>query len=257
MIKQRPALYCLTIIDTKDTAIGNSCVKDKDRVTSFCEKLAEFIDLTYTPIAVENNNYTVNGLINAINTIDADKNDFVICIYSGHGFSYRDDEANTYPQLALWEGDAETISALRENSINMEAVFKLIVAKGARLNIVFSDCCNTFVALPRFDNDLPFPPWPTTWNHHLATQLFIETKGSYLISAASKGQFAASNNKEGGFFTFSFFRAIEMAIVFGSFALSWPFIINDADRWAKQRSMQSICDTETCNQDVVFKAVEV
>jgi hypothetical protein len=249
-------LYCVTVIDATDTSIGNSCLKDKERVTNFCTKLSEFIDLTYTPIEVEKDNYTIDGLKNAIEIIDADKNDVVMFIYSGHGFSYREDEANLYPQLALWEGDAETIAALRENSINMEEVFNLIVAKGARLNIVFSDCCNTFVELPRFDNKLPFAPWPTTWNHRLAKELFINAKGSYLISAASKGQFAASNNQEGGFFTFSLFRAIELAIVVGSFASSWSLIIKDADRWAKQRSLEAICDTEVCNQDIVYSALE-
>jgi hypothetical protein len=256
MLKSRPSLFCVTVIDATDTSIGNSCLKDKERVTNFCKKLSDFIDLSYTPIEIEKDNYTINGLKNAIDAIDAASNDVVIFIYSGHGFSYRDDDANAFPQLALWEGDAPTIEALRTNSINLEEVFNLIVAKGARLNIVFSDCCNTFVELPRFDNNLPFPPWPTTWNHRLATELFIDTKGSYLISAASKGQFAASNNKEGGFFTFSFFRAIELAIVLGSFASSWSLIIKDADRWAKQRSMEAICDTEVCNQDVLCKVLE-
>jgi hypothetical protein len=257
MSKLIPSLYCVTVIDSKDISVGNSCLIDKANITSFAKKLSDFLNFTFVPISVENKNYSVQGLRRAISSIDADNNDVVLFIYSGHGFSYREDDIHPYPQLALWEGDAETIAALRENSINMEEVFNLVVAKGARLNIVFSDCCNTFVELPRYEDNKVSPvARPISWNQQLATQLFIEAKGSYLISAASKGQFAACNTREGGYFTSSFLKEIQSAIIIGNTAPGWQTIITTTANLAKQRSSNSMCGDSLCNQDAIFKAVE-
>jgi hypothetical protein len=174
MTSFQPSLFCITVIDTKDNAIGNTCRIDKSRVTSFAKSLTGFLNFSYLPVTIENKNYTVSGLTRAINNIDAESNDIILFIYPGHGFSYRENDVNTYPQLALWKDDAGTIAALRENSINMNEVFNLITSKGARLNIVISGCFNTFVELPRYDDNKVEPvARPVSWNYQLATQLLV------------------------------------------------------------------------------------
>jgi hypothetical protein len=72
-----------------------------------------------------------------------------------------------------------------------------------------------------------------------------------LISTASKGQFAACNKSEGGYFTPSFFKEIQSVIIIGNSAPSWQTIITNTASLAKQRSSKSIFGESTCNQDAI------
>jgi len=254
MPESKPSLYCIIAINTMDPAIGQTCLLDKNRITAFFKRLTDFIHLPYKEILIGNENFTVEGVRKAIQNIDPGSNDIVVFAYSGHGFRFQQEESSLFPQLAFFTGEGPSRKVIRENTINIEEIFNLVRAKGARLNIVVGDCCNNELSMERFEvSELNLHEWPTEWNHTNCSTLFEKGKGSYLVTAASKGQLAACNKKEGGFFTFSLFQFIETAFQDGN--LDWGGIIKRAAEFASEKSKRTICGDKPCRQDAVSRMV--
>jgi hypothetical protein len=84
-------------------------------------------------------------------------------------------------------------------------------------------------------------------------KLFEKDKGAYLAAAASKGQVAACNKIEGGFFTFSFFQFLESAFEAGNTGLGG--IIDRAAEFASLRSGRAICGDKPCMQNALSRIV--
>jgi Caspase domain len=249
----KPTLYCIVAINVADISIGPACTVDRNRITGFFKKLTDFIELPYKEIQIDNKDFTVDGVKTAIKSIDPASNDIVVFAYSGHGFRFNN-ETGLFPQLGLFTNKGLTQEIIRENTINLEEIFNLVRAKGARLNIVPGDCCNNELSMQHFEVTLlNLQSWPTEWQRKHCSQLFEKGKGSYLAAAASKGQLAACNKVEGGFFTFSFFQFLESAFEAGNTGLDG--IINRAAEFASVRSGRAICGDKPCMQNAIFRTV--
>ncbi len=237
----------------EDTSIGPACIVDRNRITGFFKKLTDFLELPYKEIHIDNNNFTADGVRAAIKSISPASNDMVVFAYSGHGFRFKND-TGLFPQLGLFSNEGLTQEIIRENTINLEEIFNLLRAKGARLNIVLGDCCNNELSMQRFEvTELDLQSWPTKWNRENCARLIEKEKGSYLAAAASKGQLAACNKREGGYFTFSFFQFLETAFESGS--VDWGGIINKAGEFASFKSERAICGDKPCMQDAISRVV--
>jgi hypothetical protein len=253
MPASKPTLYCIVAINVLDTSIGPACIVDQNRITGFFKKLTDFIELPYKEIQIDNKNFTVDGVKAVIKSINPGSNDIVVFAYSGHGFRFRND-TGMFPQLGLFTNEGLTEEIIRENTINLEEIFNLVRAKGARLNIVLGDCCNNELSMQRFEvTELNLHSWPTEWKRKNCSQLFEKEQGSYLAAAASKGQLAACNKVEGGFFTFSFFQFLESAFEAGNTGLGG--IIDRAAEFASLRSGRAICGDKPCMQNALSRIV--
>ncbi len=250
----KPTLYCIIAINILDKSIGDTCLRDQNRITAFFEKLTHFIKLPYKEIIISNENFSVEGVKNTIKNINPGSNDIVVFAYSGHGFRFKNNESSLFPQMAFFTNEGVTRQIIRENTMNIEEVFNGVRAKGARLNIVFGDCCNNELEMERFEvSELDLHSWPTEWKTAHCSMLFEKHKGSYLIAAASKGQLAACNKTEGGYFTFSFFQFIEKAFEGGN--LDWQAIIERAGEFATLKTRRALCGDKPCKQDAISRMV--
>ncbi len=250
----KPTLYCIIAINGLDKSIGETCIVDQNRITGFFKKLTDFIKLPYKEILITNENFNVETVRNSIKNINPASNDIVVFAYSGHGFRFQNEESGLFPQLGFFSNEGLTREIIREETINIEEIFNLVMAKGTRLNLVFSDCCNNELEMQRFEvSQLNLHSWPTEWQSENCSQLFEKARGSYLVAAASKGQLAACNKEEGGFFTFSLFQFIETAFEGGN--LDWGAIIKRAGEFAAQKSKRTLCGDKPCMQDTVSRMV--
>lgn len=251
----KPTLHCIVAVNIHDKSIGDTCLIDKNRITSFYKRLTDFIQIPYNEIIIDNQNFSVEGVKNTIKKLQPDKNDVVVFAYSGHGFRFKNEESILFPQLALFTNERPDFNLIRENTINIEEIFNLIRAKGARLNLVFGDCCNNELKLERFKvEELNLHSWPIEWNKKSCIQLFENAKGSYLVAAAAKDQLAICNPVEGGFFTFSIYQFIETA--FETFdQLDWQAIIKRAAEFTAEKSKRALCGKERCKQNAISRMV--
>jgi hypothetical protein len=256
--KLRPTLYCITVINVTDNKINNTTVLDRDRVTHFGKKIAAFINLKYVPINLEGKNFAVKDLRETINNINPGKNDIILFTYSGHGFSFNNSPDNLFPQISLLNTAALDTHSIRVNSINIEEVYNLVKSKGSGLNLVISDCCNNEIGIPRIEDPIStLRPWPIPWNRRRAVNFFMNEKGSFLMTAAKKGQLAAGTSRLGGFFTFTFFQKLEefLRIDFNleNKKRTWNDFLPGVKSLAKSISSTISCGKGPCNQDMIFK----
>lgn len=251
---KKPTLYCIMAANLADSSIGESCKVDVYNTTTFFSSAATFLRLPYKQININDKNFTLAGVKKAIQSIKADKNDIIVFAYSGHGFSFQNDERYQFPQMALWKGDAPTRAFIRKNTINMEEVYHLVKAKKARLNFVYSDCCNSFVNFSRYeDSTVLLEGVGIDWKKANAEKLFIEATGSYIVSATQKGQMAAGNSSLGGFFTHSLLAELKSSVV--AYPLkdcNWDYILNKSGERSAQLAQRFICEGEPCSQRMIY-----
>jgi hypothetical protein len=194
----------------------------------------------------------------AIKNLRPGKDDIVVFFYSGHGFRWKGDAGYPFPQMGLYYGKPPSWDHMAAFSINLEDVYRDIRAKGARLNLVMSDCCNTVVNRRRSeikDTLLPqFAPGYYDINKRTAMSLLLQSRSSLLISAAEKGQAANCSNSYNGFFTTSIINAIRMGLKASGTAPRWPDIVRKAGvetselalKYSEQQNIiYRVCNTNT------------
>jgi hypothetical protein len=145
--------------------------------------------------------------------------------------------------------------------MNIENIFKEIKAKGARLNLVFSDCCNN---IPGESNLISGASASTRnssigWDLQNCKLLFMrEQPISLLMTAAQKGELSAGNVSDGGIFTFNFRQSIENRLRLFATDVSWNNLITAAQTQTTTRANRSNCADEgqpqkRCVQHPVYK----
>ena len=265
----KPVLYLISVVNTDDKDISETCIEDGKRVTSYFKRVANFLSLPITVKIIKGNDFTVNAVTAAIKNIHPGKDDIVVFHYSGHGFSYKDDEKYPFPQMALYYGTPPTWPYMKASSINMGEIFAAIKAKGARLNMVMSDCCNT--AIKKRRSEIPdtvlaqIPPGYYDMNKRTAIALFLRARTSMLISAAKQGQLAIGSRTYSGFFTTSIIESIRMGLKKTRPDPQWMDIIKGAEsrtldlaiKYEKEQNIiYKVCDSKVntpCIQHLGYK----
>ena len=216
------------------------------------------MNIHFRKTILRDNDFNVKTITKTIQVLTPGNNDIVVFTYSGHGFSYIEDEQNKFPQLALWHGESPKKDFIRVNTINLEEIYKMILTKKARLSIVTGDCCNSYIEMRRQHTEptLPgvFGPRDKNWNHKAVSQLFLETRQSYLMAAAQKGEVAASHRWYGGFFTFQFLETInEKLLDRQPRKPGWDDIIGKIGKEAYDLSQRYPCREAVCGQHLISK----
>ncbi len=98
------------------------------------------MQIQFVPKMIFGKEFSKINVDNAINAISPGPADIVVFYYSGHGFSNIKDKYS-FPYLDLRDKSFQTYGGAY--TLNIEDIYNRIRAKGARLNLVFSDCCNS------------------------------------------------------------------------------------------------------------------
>lgn len=254
--EKKTKLFLLIAANTEDEDIGTTCVKDKDRTYKTFADLSEFLEIQFVPKVIYGKEYNKKNVDDAINALKPGAKDIVIFYYTGHGFNKAQGE-KIFPYIALTTKSFESLDA---NSLSMEDIFERIKNKGARLNLVLSDCCNADPnAVNNNVGDIAVTrPSPIAWDINNCRTLFLNDKPvSILMTAASKGELSAGTGTLGGIFTY-FFRA-SMVNYMGKFqqTASWQKILFDAKNQTIVRARNTDCKNpdgtvNKCNQHPVF-----
>lgn len=250
-------LYLLLVANTDDISIGTTCVVDKDATYKTFSQLAEFMQLQFIPKLIFGKDFSKVNVDNAINALAPGPSDIVVFYYSGHGFSNNKDNY-VFPYLDLRDKSFQTYGG--QYTLNMEEIYKRIKAKGGRLNLIMSDCCNSD---PSQTNSISSDVATTRsssigWNMENCRALFMRDEStSILMTAASKGQLSAGN-AAGGIFTFNFRESLEKIIGPFSNNVNWEDLLNTTKKQTINKAQRTWCKQEdntrkVCEQSPVFK----
>ncbi len=251
--EQRQAqLHLIVVANTKDITIGNTCVVDRDRTVKMYHDLAEFLQIGFDPKVISDNNFSKANVENTVANLNPGPRDIVIFYYSGHGF--RDpDNSKQFPRLALINADYQSIV---ENSVNIEDIYNLIKRKGARFNLVISDCCNNGED-DRNEISCDVPQTRSSaigWSLENCKALFMSDKPmSILTTAAQKGELSSGNLADGGYFTNQF--RTNLTSYFKPFYKfpTWNLVLDDARKTTIETASNGGCGRSINGQQKTLK----
>lgn len=234
-------LHLLLVANTEDREIGKTCVVDKDATYKTFSEIAEFLEIKFKPVVIEGKNFSKVNVDNAVSAVRPGPNDIVVFYYSGHGYNEMD-EPNLYPFLDLRDKSFQKYGGAY--TMNIESIYQKLKSKGARLNLVLSDCCNRDpTSAPMLANDGASTRTSSIgWSMENCQALFMSKKRlSILMTAAQKGELSAGLPVDGGIFTSSFRDQLEKAL--GPFSRNpdWNNLINSTKKGTINKANQTSC----------------
>jgi hypothetical protein len=259
-IQSTPWFYYIAIANTLDSAIGAGCKKDLDNLNPLFKRIPFELDLPTKVITILGPTYSKQNVLNAINSIQPKKQDIVVFYYSGHGFSYKDDDKVKFPQLDLRSNppiyDEKIIKA---STRNIGEIFEMIKSKGARLNLVISDCCNNEIEFYRkWPNPIQVTREPAVAPNRIEmANLFLKRRANILMSAADKEQYAVVDDLLGSLFTYQFSDKLIAALWGKANNVTWEYIIEQTNIATLNMSKSYNCSLtdkpKACYQQPIFK----
>lgn len=251
-------IHLLIVAMTKDSVIGNSAMLDVRRAIKTFGAVAEALTLknNFFVDTVIGENYNRTNILKAINKLNPQRGkDIVIFYYSGHGFTNPKQPAKKFPFLDLLNPLQNPRPLAIDSAMNIEDIYTILKQKGARLNLVISDCCNNRME----DKPIKKPAPPghrgeidmTKWNKANVKSLFFFDKPlSMLATAATKGERAASNDRYGGFYSNNFLLALTSYFSYDKAAPLWLQVFADAQKQTIWQADHTYCPEEKrlCHQ---------
>jgi hypothetical protein len=238
-------IYLLVVANTNDTVIGVSCYKDMKRVVSTFQDIAEFLqyniypNINIYPTTIYGRLYNKKYIDSTIKALKPSEDDIVIFYYTGHGFRKANDN-RTYPYLDFRAKPGDNYNV---QSMNLEDIYQAIRKKGAKFNLVLSDCCNNFPGSTN-SKGTPIPESRGNgieWNVDNCVALFQNTKRmSVIATAADVSQLATSNNNFGGFFSYFFKTSMEDHLALNK-PVTWSDILKEAKTQTIEKANNTIC----------------
>lgn len=257
--KPIPTMHVIIVADLKDPSIGKGCKVDQVKLSQVYITIAQKLKVRLDTINIVNDNYNRTQLQQMLQAFKPGKDDMVLFHYTGHGFN-REDSLDPYPNLFLvpyaqrtsWENAKadEQELGLRNATMSIQEIYETIIAKGARLNIVISDCCNTNYKLKSIPvNDLSGTSRGfTNLYPDYCKKLFLEEKVNILATAVKKGEQAASHPTKGSLFTNYYLQIISSYLspaYNGSIEeVNWNSVIQGTEKKTKETA-PSIYNTTT------------
>lgn len=195
-------MWVILVADTYDQSIGEDDRCDNLALNKEMKAIAQClgIEVSITNITA-NRAYDKRNLANAIANLRPAKNDIVFFCFNGHGFRW-DDQKDMYPNICM-VGPNDDVHG---HYVATTDIYNAIKAKGARLNVVITDCCNSKYGeyAPRQKENTLYSRTHARVSKKRMQELFLGTKGVILATAAKPGEYAWSFEGTGSAFTQSF-----------------------------------------------------
>lgn len=197
-------LHMVLFGNTSDQSIGQSMLVDVsyyDYLSSELQKvLDDNVEVKYQRfLGIECNPDNVKEYLEGLSC----SGDIVFFVYTGHGGRSHKD-VSKYPRMCLG-------SHYADEWISVSNVIDIIKSKGARLQIVIADCCNSYYDRPVKQNVEGFINQPSGFSKDILSRLFYETEGAVCITAASPGEYGWCNSREGSFLSYYFVSTLQNA----------------------------------------------
>ena len=248
-------MHLIIVANTNDKSIGASCEKDKNEYKEYFGAVAKFLGIPISATEIAGSNYSRKAVEQALNGLRPASNDIVIFYYSGHGFR-KGNDGRRFPYIDL---RANPSQSFYEESMQMEDIYNIVKRKGARLNLILSDCCNEAVtASPAVGSPLSRTRSIRKWSDQNMRSLFMSsTKTSIIATAADRDQRSSSNNSFGGFFSYYFRTTLDNSLGLFSRNVTWDKVLSSAKSSTIYKANHTYCSkpyvsANICDQTPVF-----
>jgi len=240
----------IMIANTNDDNIGSTCQRDIDHVKGMFRDVSRMLNLGFEYKEISGDNFGKATVVNTLNSMSTSNNDILIFCYSGHGFHYRNDESNAYPQFDLRSGKFDALDA---NTLNLSDIYSMLKPQNAHLKIILSDCCNSYlnIAKPFGNSRAATARSIVQWSRSNCQSLFLNQSGVVVATAASKGETAKCNADIGGFFIYNFVKSLDKSLSVFEGNTSWSNIISETRSAVLEMTNGQNCNEAICSETAV------
>lgn len=199
-------LHLIVVSNTLVNDIGASCKVDRDNTVNEFQTICDELEIKFKKTEISDRDFSKKSVNEALTNLNPLPNDIVVFVYSGHGFRWSN-QSQKYPNIDLRYSNYESIS--ESTTLNLYDIYNTITGKGARLNLIIGDCCNSNIGISnRGGESSPTSRRQTEGKVDKLWSLFINSSGDLIATAAKPSETSCGNNIEGGYFINSFFSAI-------------------------------------------------
>ncbi len=246
-------IHLILVANTLDKSIGVSCQKDMARTEELFKNIAKFLGTPIKIKRISGTQFSKKNVLSALVMLQPQRDkDIVVFYYSGHGFRQPND-SRRFPHMDLTYKPGQDYN---KEKLSIVEVYDRITAKGARLNLVLGDCCNSYVGAP-----LVSAPWflkkktiPAFMFMNNVRKLFLDPQPkSILACAADTTQRAAGNKKMGGFFSYFFKSSLEAHCSKSKTGPSWYNIFEDTKVQTSRKANRTYCDTPRIETNICYQ----
>ncbi|MFD0998190.1 caspase family protein [Ohtaekwangia kribbensis] len=220
-------LHLILVSNTQVPDIRLSCAVDENTVINELENISQELKIGFSRKVISGIAFSKDAVETALEELQPLSNDIVIFVYSGHGFRWRN-QNSAYPTMALKYLRTETLS--QNNTMSLESVYHNIVAKGARLNIIIGDCCNSELGATNRNGLISLASRNMSQGSiQRLKSLFLDTRSNVIAAAARSGETSCGSSVDGGYFISSFFQSIDKEVSYlGGQTPTWRNIVTRA-----------------------------
>jgi hypothetical protein len=237
-------LHLLLVTNTLISDIGPSCQVDKTNALNEFEIISGELGIPINKVVISDREFSKTSVRNALTNLNPKSNDIVVFIYSGHGYRWSNQNSK-YPNIDLRYSNYQNVS--ENTSYNLSDIYNTIIDKGARLNIVIGDCCNSDIGISNRNGEASL----ASRKQHQGRvdklrALFLESRGNLIAAAAKPYETSCGNSRDGGYFLTSFFAAISKETSrLNDNAPSWANIISHTINSANYKTLNLAgCDPQ-------------
>lgn len=230
-------MHLVIAANTAIPDIGVSCEKDKVRMISEMDAVADALGISMKQYIVDGKNLTKENVKSTLDGLQPGSNDIVVFFYSGHGFRWSN-QSDQYSNMDFRYNPYTEIST--GTCMTLTEVTNIIESKGARLNISLADCCNSDIGVnARSSEKFLTSRSDPNFDEKKLARLFLKAKGTLMSCAASPGEVSWCNESDGGFFMFSFFQAFHEEVGYLSNDPTWDEIMANTKKYAAYKTSPS------------------
>lgn len=190
-------MHLIMFGDTLDPSIGAGVICCQRDIEALFTNAAAQAGMTIQKYIYRGNDFNRTNLDAVLQNLTCNANDAVIFYYDGHGFRY-DNQTEKWNQLSL--GMVWDLQSALATSKGSYEVYTALKAKGARLTLVFADCCNNKIGFSRTRSrgrEATFMRAISSQEHY--ARLFNKAQGSGIITTSSPGEFASGSDTDSRF----------------------------------------------------------
>jgi hypothetical protein len=259
--EKKVRIHLLIVADTKDSSAGFAAIHGMRKIRETFDSIRSYMglpkeSLVFDSVIGNTKTYTIKKVQDAIARLKPNPNDIVIFYYFGHGF--RTNETDSFPQLKLRTGPM-SFRDIGSNSLRInEDVYQKIKSKGARFNLVISDCCNSDIERRMGVGPPPPKIRGEKWEMNAVNvrALFLNKNPlSILVAAAKNGEKATCNLEYGGYFSHSLITALKQHTTKEKSNVNWEQVVQGTVTGtasiARRKCCSDCCDFKTCATPVV------
>ncbi len=208
------------LIATLDKDISDSAFVDIHEWHRQLGEISAHARLDYKPVILASAN--PQEVLDYIKEFQVESSDVIFFYYAGHGFRALIDTSN-WPNMQFGK-----------RGISGEEVVSHIRQKGAQLNLIFFDCCNSIYPYWRLPEICHFgaPEAFSQAVHRGRSRLFSEAVGTYVMTASEPGLDTKGSHTRGGDFTRTLLEAMNCRAARGK---SWEDVLEWTKRILKRQ----------------------